>query len=149
LPAISGVPAGWSFTNLRGGVEASIVDAGRNGGRALKLASAGGEVSGDLVIKVPVQKNHRYELGGWIKTGTSPRQIPHSAAFSACCNCSLRASVSRRRIRGTRNWTLQRRLRERSCEAISVACILGGAGLAGVAYFDDISLIDLGWLTKR
>src|SRR5207237_10878469 len=66
LAATSGAPVGWSFMNLRGKVAASLAP-GRNGGRALRIASVGGEASGDLFIKVRLQKRHRYQLDGWIR----------------------------------------------------------------------------------
>jgi putative membrane-bound dehydrogenase-like protein len=150
-PAGNAVPSGWSFTNLRGNVEASIVNGGRNGGRALKLASVGGEVSGDLIVRVPVQKNHRYELTGWIKTENV--NTTNTALGGVLSVLQLQAPAQRFTtggIRGSRNWTLQRVAFESGpCEEISVACILGGAGTAeGIAYFDDLSLIDLGLLDE-
>jgi putative membrane-bound dehydrogenase-like protein len=147
VPAGATLPAGWSLTNLRGSVDASIVDGGRNASRALKLASKGGEVSGDLVIKVPVQKNHRYELTGWIKTeNINTTNTALGAVFSILQLQAPGQRFTTGGIRGSRNFVLQRVAFESGpCEEVSVACILGGAGTAeGVAYFDDLSLIDLG-----
>ena len=141
------VPVGWSFTNLRGRVDASVINGGRNGGHALKLASGGGEVSGDLIIKIPLQKNHRYELTGWVKTdNVTTTNTALGGVFSVLQLQPPGARFTSGGIRGTRNWTLQRVTFESGpCEEVSVACILGGGGLAdGVAWFDDISLVDLG-----
>jgi putative membrane-bound dehydrogenase-like protein len=147
-PATAGIPEGWSFTNLRGTVTASLVEhAGRNDTRALRLASGGGEVSGDLIIKIPVRKNHRYELNGWIKPeNITTTNTAVGALFSVLQLQGPGQRFSTGGMRGTRNWTQQRVAFESgTAEQISIACILGGGGTAdGAAYFDDLSLIDLG-----
>lgn len=137
----------WSFANLRGKVDAAMVEGGRNGGRALRLTSRDGEASGDFVLKVRVQINHRYELSGWIKTDNV--NTSNNALGGVLSVLQLQPPGQRFTtggIRGTRNWTPQRVTFESGpCEEISIACILGGAGTAeGAATFDDLSLIDLG-----
>jgi putative membrane-bound dehydrogenase-like protein len=146
-PFDAGPPSGWAFTNLRGKVDASVISGGRTGGHALKLASGGGEISGDLVIEVPVQTNHRYELTGWIKTdNVTTTNTALGGVFSILQLESPGARFTSSGMRGTRDWTQQRVTFESGpCRKVSVACILGGGGLAdGVAYFDDISLVDIG-----
>jgi azurin len=129
-------------------VTASLVEhAGRNDTRALRLASGGGEVSGDLIIKIPVRKNHRYELNGWIKPeNITTTNTAVGALFSVLQLQGPGQRFSTGGMRGTRNWTQQRVAFESgTAEQISIACILGGGGTAdGAAYFDDLSLIDLG-----
>jgi uncharacterized protein len=141
------LPAGWTLSNVRNRVDVTLDDHGRGGSRAVKLSASGGEASADLVTTVRVKKNHRYELSGFVKAeNITTTNTALGAVFSVLQLQPPGERFTGSGIRGTRNWTQQKLSFESGpCEEVSVACILGGAGLAeGTAYFDDIILTDLG-----
>src|SRR5690606_38050228 len=141
------LPSGWDLTLQRGTITATVVDGGREGGRALRLAAESGEGAGSVSTRVPVYPNHRYELSGWIR----PESIlsadnASGATLSVTLGQPRGTRFATNRLRGNRNWVIQRVTFEPgSSQEATIALALGGTGVAaGVALFDDLVLRNLG-----
>lgn len=168
---MSGGTQGWTVEKTNGEVTATRADIARAGHHSLQLALSGAGASGGATTKVPVKRNYRYEINGYIKTDGFPaapaggrggrggppggRGGPLGAGGATI---SVTQGVSSARgsggqgtvVRGTSDWTPVRvPLVSGNVDEITLAASasLGNAAnnvAAGSAWFDDVSIRELG-----
>lgn len=141
-----GPPSDWAIVIQSGGLEATVVDSGRSSYRSLKVAAplTGGD--GRAVRKFKVKPNTRYDVGAWIKTEELVTQGNALGAYLQVSEIATPRPVVTLASKGTSVWAQSRvSFDSGSRDEVTIACVLGGGGLAtGTAWFDDITLNDLG-----
>ncbi len=132
-----GQPLAWTPRTYGGSSTFRVVDGGRTG-RCAEITSKEGGDTGWLTV-LTLKPHHLYRLVGWVKckdlrgaTGALFNLNGHPARSGA--------------VNGTSDWT--RATMDFDSEGRTQAelnCLFGGWGLStGTAWFDDLSLIDLG-----
>ncbi len=137
-------PAGWNDVRYYGGARAESVRAnsspnGRNGTKCLKVTSANWSDCGVAAV-VPLRGGARYRLSGFVRTeGITPRRGPGAMM-------NVHGGRQTKGVVGTQGWT------EVSVEFEAghdhdaiIHCLFGGyGGATGTAYWDDVSLVEIG-----
>jgi putative membrane-bound dehydrogenase-like protein len=132
-----GQPLAWTPRTYGGSATFRMVEGGRSG-RCAEISSAGGGDAGWLAV-LPLKPHHLYRLVGWVKcqdlTGAT------GALFNLNGHPARSGAVS-----GTCEWT--RETMEFDSEGrtqVELNCLFGGWGRStGTAWYDDLSVVDLG-----
>jgi putative membrane-bound dehydrogenase-like protein len=140
---------GWNTTKTRGEVDVQLATAvGRLSVPSLQLVAKSDGADASVAKKIKVKASTRYELAGWIKT---ENVIANGFGIGALLNVPQIQQPRRATslvTKGTSDWTQMRVVFDTGkLEEISVACVLGGGGngvSGGSAWFDDLTLTDLG-----
>jgi uncharacterized protein len=134
-------PDGWSQQTYGGRAEFALAPGGRTGGSAARITSTGG-ADASWQVRVPLEVNHEYLLSAWIKT-----QDIKGATGALLEIHSLNGEQPRSAaVTGTKDWTqVSFKIRSGNQRQIELNCLYGGWGRStGTAWFDDISVVDLG-----
>ncbi|HEX5051487.1 MAG TPA: PVC-type heme-binding CxxCH protein [Planctomycetota bacterium] len=140
-----GVPDGWGDLRVYGGargkaVQLSASQAGRGGGSCLCIHSDAVCDCG-AAATIAVQPRTRYRLSGFVRTEDL---VPARGSPGAMFN--VHGGRRTKGVRGTADWTdLAVEFETDSEREIVVHCLFGGyGGAVGTAYFDDVSLVEIG-----
>ena len=145
--SISGGLGAWSVGKEANPAAAvSVVGEGRHGGHCLevKLTNAG---EARVTRKMAVKPNTRYLLTGYIKTADIKTSPNARGAFITVPEIQQPRPAISVGITGSTTWALVRTPFETNAlQEVSIVCGVGGggSGAAGVAWFDDLVLTDLG-----
>ena len=139
-----GLPVGWTDVRHYGGagrrsVRAASAAGGRDGSRCLEVRSDAVSDSG-VAAQVELERGTRYRLSGWIRT----EDLQPARGPGAMMN--VHGGSVTRGVDGTRDWTevSVEFQADRSGPAI-IHCLFGGYGGAkGIAWWDDVALVELG-----
>ena len=136
----------WVLTKTAGETELALAANGRAGGHSLQLAASGPGANALAAKKVSVKRHTRYSLAGWIKLEDVAPASPAIGAFLSVPQITQPQRALSVGLKGTNDWSQMRVTFDTGAlTEISVACGLGGGGLAtGTAWFDDLSLTDMG-----
>ena len=136
-------PVRWRPRTYSGRAQLRLARGGRTGDWCLEISStAGADTS--WFVDVDVKRNTRYRLSGWVRT-ESIRNL--EGAYGALMNVHVMpARTITGAVAGTGGW------QEVGCEfdtgnrdRVSINCLFGGWGRSrGTAWFDDVSLLELG-----
>lgn len=133
------LPKAWAVRNYSGQAE-HTVDAGRNGGKALKITSAAGSDT-SWFVDVPVEPNSDYLLTGWIKTENLSTSRGGRGAMLELHQLNG-AQPHSQPLKGNQEWTqVALPFNSGPQREISINLLYGGWGHAtGSAWWDDLSL---------
>jgi putative membrane-bound dehydrogenase-like protein len=140
----NGKPEGWADLRVYGGgkpgpITLASSPEGRDGSPCLTIRTKEARDCG-AAVTVPVEPGTRYRLSGWIRTtGLQPVRGPGALL-------NIHSGERTKGVRGTSPWT------EVSLEFDSgnrrqavIHCLFGGyGGATGTAWFDDVSLVEIG-----
>lgn len=140
-----GMPVGWTDVRTYGGAQGNAVKVsaspeGRNGSTCLKVSCEQITDSG-VAITIPLKPGTRYRLSGWIKT---ENLTPVKGSPGALLN--IHAGTRSGNVSGTSDWKeVSLEFESRGSRETIIHCLFGGYGGAkGTAWFDDLSLTELG-----
>jgi uncharacterized protein len=136
-------PSDWSprvYGGKKDDVEMILADGGRNGGTCLKI-TAKGPVDAGAGAEIAVKPNTRYLLSGWIKADNLQPRGGMGALFNIHGKEPKTQATN-----GNRDWTqFQIEFNTDNDQEILIHCLFGGYGAAvGTAFFDDVSLTEIG-----
>jgi azurin len=140
-----GRPAGWTGRTFTGQANHEPAESGRTGDRAILIRSSGG-ADAAWSTQVTVKPHTRYRLSGWIKT-QELRTGPGGHGVLLNAHELQPADLSRTRgLKGTEDWThVETILDSTERTSLTIHCLFGGPGMAaGTAWFDDVSLVEVG-----
>lgn len=166
----AGVPPGWELVKTDGVVEASRADISRSGHHSLRVGLSGAGAVGGASTKVKVKRNFRYEVNGYVKTENLPAAPAgarggggRGANVATTGGATLTVTQTLARgvppiapaqgtiVRTTSNWTAVRiPLTTGNTEEVTVtamaslASAASDAATAGTAWFDEITIKELG-----
>jgi putative membrane-bound dehydrogenase-like protein len=141
-----GAATDWKVATQGDGIEVAVTETGRASYRSLMLKTGAGGVDASVSRVFKVKRNTRYEVGGWIKTENVETRSNALGAFIQVPEINQPRRTLTIASKGTTNWASGRiSFDSGEREEITVACVLGGGGLAsGTAWFDDLVLNDMG-----
>lgn len=146
-PSFEDGQTGWTFTsaNRRGSATVDTSES-RDGKGSIRIENA---LEDDSFLKqtVPVKPLTRYRFTGYVKTkDVAPEITSHSGAA-----LSLDASFDHTEsITGSKNWTkVSFEFETGNVDSVKVGPRLGQRATAGTAWFDDLSLVEIGPARKR
>ena len=136
-------PKGWQVRTYTGQAE-HTVDAGRNGGHALKITSQRGSDT-SWHHDVTVESETEYLISGWIKTENLGTRGGGRGAMLEIHQLNGRQPMSQV-LKGNQDWTrVELAFNSGPQREISLNLLYGGWGHAtGTAWWDDISLVKTG-----
>ncbi len=141
-----GALTGWDVQLTSGAARAQVVATGRTSSRSLELkaAASGGDIR--VSRKVAVKKNTRYDFSYYVKTQdvvTQKKSLGALALFPEIQRARPAMGVA---MKDTADWSRMRlQFDTGEFEEITLECVLGYEGtVAGTAWFDEITLTDLG-----
>ena len=138
------LPKGWAVRHYGGQAEHHLDERAHSGEVAIRISSTRGANTSVRCV-VPVKPEHTYRLSGWIKTeGVKPRGGADGALFNVH-ELQGANTVKTTALKGNTDWRkVSVTFNSRGREVISINCLFGGWGSAtGVAWFDDISLVEV------
>ena len=135
--AENGKPVGWESHIWGGQSEFKWAEGGRSGHCVEISSTKGGDTSWHIIV--PAKAHHKYRLSGWAKT--KDLKGARGAQFNVH-NAGARTEA----VTGTKDWTFLSVEFDSGDETeLEINCLYGGWGAAtGTAWFDDVSLVDLG-----
>jgi len=138
------LPANWRVRTYNGTAKHSVAAGGRSGSRAFFIESERGADT-SFHFDLDVLPGHDYLLSGWIKT-ENLRTLRGGRGAMLELHSLNGAQPMTRPLTGTNDWTnVELKFSTRGQREISVNLLYGGWGHAtGKAWWDDLSLVDLG-----
>lgn len=146
-PSFEDDQTGWTFTSVnRRGTATVDTKESRDGKSSIRIENA---LEDDSFLKqtVTVKPLTRYRFTGWVKTkDVAPKVTDHSGAA-----LSLDASFEHTEsITGSKNWTeVSFEFDTGNVDSVRVGPRLGQRATAGTAWFDDLSLVEVGPASRR
>ncbi|MEX1011612.1 MAG: PVC-type heme-binding CxxCH protein [Balneolaceae bacterium] len=139
-----GNPVGWQTRTYSGQVQYSVAEGeGREGGNALRIVSENG-ADASWYGQFDHQENHRYLVGGWIKTNN----IENTTGFGAQFNVQGLSPEAGKTpaVSGTNDWTyVERSVLMENSGTGEYNLLIGGWGQStGEILFDDVVIYELG-----
>lgn len=139
-----GSPEGWASRTYGGSADYSVAEGeGREGGNALRIQSDNG-TDASWYAQFQANENHRYLIGGWIKTINVQEMTGSGAQFNIHGMSQQEGKTSS--VSGNEDWTYIERsvmIPEKGNRDFNL--LFGGWGQsAGEALFDDVFVYDLG-----
>ena len=138
---IEGQAVGWSTRNYGGRADFQLVPEGRRGGHALRISSTAG-ADASFYTEVAVQPHTLYKLSGWVKT----EEVAGAAGGLFNIHGLGRAEGATTGVRGTHDWQqIEKTFDSGHRTQVVINALFGGWGTStGTAWFDDISLVEMG-----
>lgn len=140
-------PAGWSLSSSKGQAEIAVVEGGyQNTPHSLRLTAAAPGADARAVKKIKVKPGTSYQLRGAVKTEGVTNGQGARGAFVSVVEFGPPKPVNSPPLSGVNDWSpFWVSFDSGNHTEITLAAVLGGGGASvGTAWFDELTINDLG-----